>query len=105
MLIDAVLVEAEAAVRDGHEPRLRLRVAAREQRDVVTLRDELVGEPRDDTLGSAVVLRRNALVQRSDLSDAHSSVLRLLTSARDAGRSSSGRRPRLSDGDGSSGAG
>src|SRR5437899_1361758 len=70
-LVDAMLVEAKGTVRDRHEVCRRLRVAAREQRDVVSLPDELVGQVRDDSFGPPVVLRRDALEQRCNLRDPH----------------------------------
>ena len=50
---------ARRGVEDGLEPRAGLRVARREERDVVTRVDEPVGEQRDDALGAAVRLRRD----------------------------------------------
>src|SRR5215831_12129032 len=52
-----------------------LRIAAREQDDVMSERDELVGQPRNDTLGAAIELRRNGLGQRGYLRDVHGTIL------------------------------
>jgi len=60
--VDAVLVEPEAPVRDGDETGARVRVARSEERHVVALADELLGQVRDDALRAAVVLGRDALV-------------------------------------------
>ena len=64
------LGQAQRPGHARHERGVGLRVAARKQRDVVTLTHELVGQRRDDALGSAVELRRHALRQRCDLRDA-----------------------------------
>ncbi len=50
---------ARRRVEHGLEPRARLRVSRREERDVVPRVDEPVGEERHDPLGPAVRLRRN----------------------------------------------
>ena len=63
--------EAQALRRAGHELGRGLRIAAGEQRDVVTLADQLLGQPRDDALGPAVEARRNGLGEGSDLGNAH----------------------------------
>ena len=55
-----------------HEARLRVGVAAGEQRDVVTTPNQLVGEPRHHALGATVQSGRYRLIQRRHLSDAHS---------------------------------
>src|SRR5689334_19848448 len=68
-LVDAVLVEPEAAVRDGDETRVGVRATRSEERHVVALADELFGQIRDDALRAPVVLGRDALVQRSHLRD------------------------------------
>ena len=53
------------------EPCLGHRVASGEQSDLMSARNELLGEIGDDPLGSSVELRRHALEQRSDLSHTH----------------------------------
>ena len=70
-LVDAVLVEPERAAAAGDQVRLRFRVPAREQRDVVALPDELLGQVGNDALGAAVVLGRHALEQRRNLGNSH----------------------------------
>ena len=47
-----------------------LRVAAGEQRDLVAVAHQLLGQIGDDPLGTPVELRRHALIQGSDLGDA-----------------------------------
>ena len=47
------------------------RVAACEQRHVMPKRDQLFRQPGDNTLRSAIELRRHALGERRDLGDAH----------------------------------
>ena len=47
------------------------RVAAGEQRDLVALANQLLGQVRDDALGAAVARRRHALDERRHLRDAH----------------------------------
>src|SRR5262245_62346964 len=51
------------------------RIAAREQDDVMSERDELVGQPRNNTLRAAIELRRNGLGQRGYLRDLHGTIL------------------------------
>ena len=50
---------ARRRLKDGLEARSGLRVAGREERDVVTRVDEPVREQRDDALGAAVRLGRD----------------------------------------------
>ena len=59
------------AGEDVAQPRLRLRVAAGEQRDVVAARHEALGEEADDELDAAVALRRQREPGRRDHPDAH----------------------------------
>ena len=51
----------------------RLRIAAREQRDVVPEAHERVGQVGDDALGAAVCFRRHAFDQRGNLCNTHPS--------------------------------
>ena len=67
---------ARRRVEDGLEPRARLRVARREERDVVPGVDEPVREERDDALGSAVRLRRHREPHGADEAYAHLHTLR-----------------------------
>ena len=62
---------ARRRVEDRLEPRPRLRVARREERDVVAGVDEPVREERDDTLGPAVRLRRHGEPHRANKSYLH----------------------------------
>ena len=62
--IFASRIETQRATAPGSESRLRLRVAAGKQSDLMTLAYQLFGQIRDDPLGTAVKLRRTALVQR-----------------------------------------
>src|SRR5262249_61232530 len=48
-----------------------LRIAAREQDDVMSERDQFVRQPRNNTLGASIKLGRNRLRQRSYLRDLH----------------------------------
>ena len=48
------------------------RIAAREQRHVMTAGDELFGDQVDDELGPAIGPRRHPLVRRCKLRDPHS---------------------------------
>ena len=52
--VDAARVEPQRPRRARHQPRRGHRVAAGEQRDVVALRHELLGQVGDDALGAAV---------------------------------------------------
>jgi hypothetical protein len=62
---------AGCGVEDGLEPGLRLRVAGREQRDVVSGVDESVREQRHDPLDPPVRLGRDREPDRADDSDSH----------------------------------
>jgi len=53
----------------------RFRIAAREQDDVMSERDQFVGQPRNDALGASIKLGRNGLSQRSYLRDLHATIL------------------------------
>ena len=64
-------IEPERLLRARYEFRRGQRVAAREQGDLVSLADQLLGEIRDDALGAAVQARRHAFDQRRDLGDFH----------------------------------
>src|SRR6266566_8832825 len=48
-----------------------LRIAAREQDDLMSERDQFVGQPRNNALGASIKLRRNGLSQRGYLRDLH----------------------------------
>ena len=64
-------VEPERHGGTGHEVGGGYRVAARKQRHIVTQLDQFVGQIRDNSLGSAVQLRRHTFPQRRDLRDFH----------------------------------
>jgi hypothetical protein len=55
-------IEAKRPRATGDEARARLRIAAREERDVVPERDEFLGEIRHDAFGAAIELGRDAFV-------------------------------------------
>ena len=59
-----------------------LRIAACEQNDVMSKPDQFVGQPRNNTLGASVELRRNGLSQRGYLRDQRR-LLRAVTGAAD----------------------
>ena len=67
--------EPKRARRGRDELRARGRVGAREERHVVSLCHQRLGEVSDDALGSAVELRWNALVEGRDLRDAERTVV------------------------------
>src|SRR5262249_18519063 len=48
-----------------------LRIAAREQDNVMSERNQFVGQPRNNALGASIKLRRNGLSQRGYLRDLH----------------------------------
>ena len=50
---------------------MRRGIPARKQGDLVSLPHELFGEIRNDALGAAILLRRNAFSERCDLRDFH----------------------------------
>jgi hypothetical protein len=54
-----------------HEPSPGLRVAARIERHLVPLADQLFGQVRNNPLRTTVKERRNAFIERSNLRDAH----------------------------------
>src|SRR5262249_35560128 len=95
--VDASSVQAQGAGADGDEFRGRLRVAGGKQRHLVPLSDEFFSEIRDDTLGSAIKLRRNALVEGRNNCDFHRSSLPNGSSRESLsclyGRQSSGTQP------------
>jgi hypothetical protein len=62
-------IEPQCKFADGHQLRGRRRVATRKEGDSMALLNLLLCQIRDDTLGTTVELRRDALVKRSDLSD------------------------------------
>src|SRR5215470_7801769 len=47
------------------------RIAAREQDNVMSERNQFVGQPRNNALGASIKLRRNGLSQRGYLCDLH----------------------------------
>src|SRR5262245_8581274 len=47
------------------------RIAAREQDDIMSERNQFVGQPRNNALGASIKLRRNGLSQRGYLRDLH----------------------------------
>ena len=73
------VVETQRAGPHRLELGRRARVAAGEQRDIVTEGHELLGEPGNDALGASVQFRWDRLGQRCNLRDSH--VTRLLVNA------------------------
>ena len=69
--IGALSSKAKRARPDRVKLAARPRIAAREQRNVVSEFDQFVDQPGDHPLRPAVELRRHAFGQRSDLGDAH----------------------------------
>jgi hypothetical protein len=55
-------VEPQRAGGAGHQPSRGVGISAREQSDVVTLPDQLIGEPGDHPLGATIEVRGDALV-------------------------------------------
>jgi hypothetical protein len=70
-LVDAMRVEPQRARARRDEPRRRFGVAAREERDIVTLRHQFLREVGNDSLGAAVILRGDALVKGCYLRNSH----------------------------------
>ncbi len=64
-------VEAQGPLHDRHELGAGLRVAAREQHDLVAAAHELLDQPVHHAFRPAVERRRNRLVQRGELGDPH----------------------------------
>src|SRR5215467_13470941 len=52
-----------------------LRIAAREQDNVMSERNQFVGQPRNNALGASIKLGRNGLSQRGYLRDLHAIIL------------------------------
>ena len=69
--LQQLLSRYRGASDEFDQARARLRVSAREERDVVPSTNQLLGEKRDDAFCAAVEFRGNRLVQRRDLSDPH----------------------------------
>jgi hypothetical protein len=67
----AVWITPERLRATCHEPCARLRIAARIERHLVPLADQLFGQVRNNPLGTSVKERRNAFIERSNLRDAH----------------------------------
>ncbi len=65
----AIRIAPQSAGARGDEPGSGLRVAARKQRDLVSESNQLLREIRHDTLGAAVQVRGDALVQGGHLCD------------------------------------
>ena len=68
-------VEAQRSRPERFKLRRGARVAACEQRHVMTERDQFLDEPLHDALGPSIELRWNRLGQRSDLGNAHGTFL------------------------------
>ena len=66
-----IRVEAKRPWRAAIESRGGDRIATGEQRHVVALSDQLLGQVRNDALGAAVKARRDALGKRGNLGDFH----------------------------------
>jgi hypothetical protein len=64
-------MEPERARPGRNQPRFGHGISAREQRDVVALAHQLIGEIGDDSFGSAIQSGRNAFVEGRDLRDSH----------------------------------
>src|SRR5262245_20648896 len=63
---------APQGLRTGlDQPRIRLRVAAGEQRDLMPQPDQFLGQIGDDPLRPPIQLRGDAFVKRGDLRDSH----------------------------------
>jgi hypothetical protein len=63
--------QAQGARPDGNKTTSSGRISTREERDFVAEPNELLGQPRNDTLGTAIELRRNAFSKRRNLCDTH----------------------------------
>ena len=64
-------VEPQGVIATRFQHRGRLRIAAREQRHLVSVPNQLVGDVGDDPLGATVEPRRTAFVERRNLRDFH----------------------------------
>ena len=64
-------LQPHGALGDRHQPGRGARIAAGEQRDVVTAARELVGEIGHDALGASIAPRRHGLEEGSHLRDTH----------------------------------
>jgi hypothetical protein len=70
----AVAEKAQALRMAGGKLGRSLRITAREQGHVVTLANEFFRDPRHDTLGAAIELRRHGFRERGNLGNAHEDV-------------------------------
>ena len=66
-----VRIEAQRLPADRDQAGPRLRITAREQRDVVPKLDKVLGQVRDHTFCTAIEPRRYCLLQWSNLRDPH----------------------------------
>jgi hypothetical protein len=64
-------VEAQRHIAAGHQFGRGAGIGAGEQRDLVALTHEFLGEIGNDPFGAAIERRRDALIERRDLSDLH----------------------------------
>src|SRR5262245_35485623 len=66
-----LVVQAQRAGNGRDRGRVAARVAACEQRDIVTALDLFLDKVEDNAFGSAVECRRDTLVEWSHMSDSH----------------------------------
>ena len=64
-------IEAQRLLANRDQAGARLRITAREQRNVVSELDKIFGQVRDHTFGTAIEPRRHCLLQWSNLRDPH----------------------------------
>src|SRR2546421_10038119 len=81
-LIDTLVVQPQCVRPGGDQVRLSDRVAAGEQGHLMALTEEFLGEVGDNPLGTTVVFRRHTFIEWSYLSDFHSTLPSIDTSAR-----------------------
>ena len=62
-------IKTESSLRTWHQLGTGLRVAAREERDLVAATDKFFGQVRNDPFGAPVAARRHAFIERGELCD------------------------------------
>ncbi len=70
-VILAFLIPTQRTRAHSHQPRLRDRIPAGVQSDLMALAHEFFRQIGHDPFGAAIVLRRHALVERGNLGNLH----------------------------------
>src|ERR1700746_1339365 len=71
-ILDLFALQTQGGPRHGHKSCRCLRIAAGKERDLMTQSYQFLGQVRNNTLCSAIEVRRNTFKERSNLSNFHS---------------------------------